>query len=339
MTNTDVGGKPYQWLENWAHLPGDEHAHHGWAHHGLAVSRSGELLGFHPGEPSLLTFNLDGSVARSVPCPVREAHGLTLVVEDDVEYLWIADNGSKPVRQADGSYQPGHPDTAGHVIKIALDGTVVQELPTPPLPTYEDAAYSPTSVAVDEKRHGGSGDVWVADGYGRSLVHRFTADGEYRGTISGEDGTAGAFNCPHAVFIDRRKSEPELYIADRGNARVQVYGLDGTFRRSFGSDYLNSPRAFATLGNQLVIAELFAQLTMVGTDDEFVGYIGANPTAQDRPGWPNALTADGATTQPPVQAGKFNSPHGIAIDCDGAIYVSEWLVGGRLIKLDPSAAP
>jgi hypothetical protein len=39
-----------------------------------------------------------------------------------------------------------------------------------------------------------------------------------------------------------------------------------------------------------------------------------------------------------VQAGKFNSPHGIATDCDGAIYVSEWLVGGRLVKLDPSEA-
>jgi len=338
VVTTDVDGKPYRWLEDWAHLPTDEHAHTGWAHHGLAVSRTGQLLGFHAGEPFLLVFDADGALVRSIPCPVREAHGLTLVLEDDVEYLWIADNGAKPVRQSDGTYKAGHPDTAGHVLKIALDGTVVQELTTPALPAYQDAAYSPTSVAVDEKRHGGSGDVWVADGYGRSLVHRFTADGTYLKTISGEEGTAGAFNCPHAVFIDRRKAEPELYIADRGNAQVQVYGLDGTFRRSFGTDFLNSPSGFATLGDNLVIAELFAQLTIVNADDGLVGYIGANPTARERPGWPNAVAADGGTTQPPVQAGKFNSPHGIATDCDGAIYVSEWLVGGRLVKLDPSEA-
>jgi len=134
MVTTDIDGKPYRWLEDWAHLPTDEHAHTGWAHHGLAVSRTGELLGFHAGEPFLLVFDADGALVRSISCPVREAHGLTLVLEDDVEYLWIADNGAKPVRQSDGTYKAGHPDTAGHVIKIALDGAVVQELTTPPLP-------------------------------------------------------------------------------------------------------------------------------------------------------------------------------------------------------------
>ncbi|MCH7801943.1 MAG: 6-bladed beta-propeller, partial [Chloroflexi bacterium] len=31
--------------------------------------------------------------------------------------------------------------------------------------------------------------------------------------------------------------------------------------------------------------------------------------------------------------GKFNSPHGIASDGDGNIYVAEWLIGGRINKL------
>jgi hypothetical protein len=333
---SDIGGRHYHWREDWAKMPGDDHAQNGWAHHGLAVTGSGALLGFHPGDPALLVFNADGTVAQSIPCPVREAHGLTLVLQDGVEQLWIADNGSKPVRGPDGGYRPGHPDTAGQVIRVALDGTVVQQLPTPPLPEYQAAAYSPTSVAVDEQRHGGSGDIWVADGYGQSLVHRFAADGTYLSSISGDEGSAGRFSCPHAVFIDRRKSEPELYIADRSNARVQVYGLDGAFRRSFGTDFLTSPSGFAVVGDRLVVAELYAQLAVLDTDDLLVGYVGSDPDAKERPGWPNALRKDGATEQPPVRLGKFNSPHGIATDRDGAIYVSEWLVGGRLIKLDPS---
>ncbi|MGI8868220.1 MAG: hypothetical protein ACR2F6_05050 [Mycobacteriales bacterium] len=335
--SVDVGGRPYHWREDWAQQPTDHSAHVGWAHHGLAVTVAGELLGFHPGEPSLLVFNADGTLARSVRCPVREAHGLTLVMQHDVEYLWIADNGVKPVLQSDGSYRPGQPDTAGQVIEIALDGAVVQRLQTPPLEIYQSAAYSPTSVAIAEERHGGSGDVWVADGYGQSLVHRFSAGGDYLATISGKEGTAGAFSCPHAVFIDRRGEEPELYIADRGNAQVQVYSLDGVFRRSFGNGYLTSPSAFATVGDLLVVAELFAQLALLDAEDQLIGYVGTDPAARDRPGWPNVLNQSGSTAHPPLRPGRFNSPHGIATDRDGAIYVTEWLVGGRLVKLDPSS--
>lgn len=343
MTSVDVAGRPYDWNEEWAQQPTDHHAREGWAHHGLAVTAGGQLLGFHPGEPFLLTFATDGTLVRSVPCPVREAHGLTLVEQDGVEHLWVADNGVKPVRQADGSYARSDPATPGQALEIALDGSVVRRLDTPPLPIYQSAAYSPTSVAVDEVRHGGTGDVWVADGYGQSLVHRFDAAGTYLDTISGEEeGAAGRFACPHAAYIDRRSidrrgSEPELYIADRSNARVQVYGLDGTFRRSFGEGFLTSPSGFASLGDRLVIAELFAQLAVLDADDRLLGYLGADEAARQRPGWPNAVTEAGATTSPPVRAGRFNSPHGIATDRDGAIYVSEWLVGGRLIKLEPAA--
>ena len=34
-----------------------------------------------------------------------------------------------------------------------------------------------------------------------------------------------------------------------------------------------------------------------------------------------------------LEPGKFNSPHGVATDAAGNIYVSEWLIGGRYIKL------
>ena len=79
-------------------------------------------------------------------------------------------------------------------------------------------------------------------------------------TLSGDEG-AGRFSCPHAVFIDRRGAKtPEVYIADRSNKRVQVYGLDGRFHRSFGEGFLNSPSGFAQWGDLLVVAELYGRL-------------------------------------------------------------------------------
>jgi hypothetical protein len=35
--------------------------------------------------------------------------------------------------------------------------------------------------------------------------------------------------------------------------------------------------------------------------------------------------------------GVFNSPHGLAADASGTLYVPEWLIGGRLVRLSPVA--
>ncbi|HAE34071.1 MAG: hypothetical protein FI713_03690 [SAR202 cluster bacterium] len=95
---------------------------------------------------------------------------------------------------------------------------------------------SETSVAVDEIAQGGSRDIWVSVGYGANLVHRYSRDGGYNFTIDGSHG-AGHFNCPHGIFIDRRRDLPELYVADRANSRIQVFDLEGRLIWSFGSDF------------------------------------------------------------------------------------------------------
>ncbi len=52
--------------------------------------------------------------------------------------------------------------------------------------------------------------------------------------------------------------------------------------------------------------------------------------------WPNALDDLGNTIRPPdLHSGHFNSPHGVATDAAGSIYVTEWLIGGRLVRLVP----
>src|ERR1700678_560061 len=105
------------------------------------------------------------------------------------------------------------------VVKVTLDGDILAELAVPPAdPAYQPGpmgAYCPTSTAIAETRLGGSGDIWVADGYGSSLVHRFDHSGRHLSALTGEEG-AGRFNCPHSVFIDRRAGKAtELYVADR----------------------------------------------------------------------------------------------------------------------------
>jgi DNA-binding beta-propeller fold protein YncE len=326
------GGNTYDWVDGWAALPETESKRTGWAHHGVVVTRSGEVVTYHQGDPTIMVLDLEGNLLRSWDIPVADAHGITLVEEDGAEYLWIADNGAKRQAGLGYDYPPG--PRKGQVLKTALDGRTVMSLDRPDLEVYREQEYSPTWVAVNEERHGGNGDVWVADGYGASHVHRYDRSGNYLSSINGEEGDAGAFDCPHAIFVDRRRGEPELYVADRSNSRIQVYDMDGRFERAFGTDFLTSPSGFATHGDQMIVAELRARLVILDAGDGLVCYLGDNEQVCDVAGWPNNRNEAGEVVPTTLlEPGKFNSPHGMAVDADGNIYVAEWLIGGRFTKL------
>ena len=72
-----------------------------------------------------------------------------------------------------------------------------------------------------------SGDLYVADGYRNSRVHRFSADGQLKKSW-GEPGKGGPneFHLPHSILVDG----DNVVVCDRENDRIQVFGLDGDFK-------------------------------------------------------------------------------------------------------------
>ena len=304
------GEHKYEWNDNWARLPETQGGRRDKAHHGVVVTEAGEIMIFYEDGPSVLTLDKNGNVQRSWDSSLTNAHGMALVKEGESEYLWLADNKS------------------GQVVKTTLDGQTVMSLQRPDLAVYRDGTYSPTWIAVNEERHGGNGDIWVTDGYGESYVHRYDKAGHYMGSINGEEGDAGPLDQPHGIWIDNRGPEHSLYISDRRNGRVQVYDLDGNFRRAFGSDFLNanSPSGFLTYDSLMIVVELRARLTLIDAADGLVTYLGDNPGVSDTEGWPD-ISAD------LIKPGKFNSPHGVAADSDGSLYIVEFITGGRMTKL------
>ena len=72
-----------------------------------------------------------------------------------------------------------------------------------------------------------NGDIYVADGYQNSRVVRFNKDGKFLKIIGGTKGKGpGQFDLPHAVLLD---SKGRVIVADRTNARVQVFDQEGKF--------------------------------------------------------------------------------------------------------------
>jgi len=313
-----TGEHTYEWSEKWAEIPDTQSAREGWAHHGIVVSNTGNVISFHQAEPTVLIFDGYGSLVDSWEATVQNAHGMTLVEEGGEEFLWLADNLS------------------AQVVKTTLDGQVVMSIERPDLEVYQEGKYSPTDVAVYEERNGGNGDIIVTDGYGSSYIHHYDKDGNHLRSLNGTEGDGGHFATPHGVWINTRKPDAELYIADRSNGQIQVYGLDGKFNRAFGTgggqDWLHSPSGFAAWSEYLIVAELRgSRVTLLDAEDNPVAYIGENTGAfKLNEGWPNV-------SHETLIEGKFSSPHGIASDSDGNIYVAEWLVGGRINKLTRSS--
>ncbi len=304
LIDTDIG--PYRWIEDWARIPDSPLGTSNGRTHGVVATRSGNIIVFHQAAPAVLTYSPAGELLDAWG-NYPGAHGMTLVEENGTEFLWLTDQETRVVE------------------KTTLAGEVVQSLPPPDHAAYTDGDYIPTWAAVNPESAGGNGDIWVTDGYGCGLVHRYDRSGRYLSSIDGSEGTAGRFRCPHGIWIGVRQGEVSLYVADRGNQQVQVYDMAGQFVRAFG-DRLNSPDVFATHGEGLLIPELNARLTILDGNDQVVAQLGVNDAIAAEEGWPNRRDL--------VKAGVFNSPHGAAADAAGNIYVVEWITGGRIIKLE-----
>ncbi len=237
------------------------------------------------------------------------AHGVTLVEEEGQEFLWLADEKRCVVHKTD------------------LSGKLLVSLDIPPHQAYSHGGrFVPTQIAVNEKRFGGNGDIWVADGYGSNLVHRFNASGNYLTSISGKQSGL-AFQCPHGISMLSVRGRRELWVADRSNKVIQIFDENGSFQRRLGADFLTSPNGFVQARGWILVPELLGRMTAISDRGEPLAFLGENKAILDDSQWPDAPACG-------IEEGKFNSPHFAAIDQSGNIFVGEWFRGGRVIKLE-----
>ena len=168
----------------------------------------------------------------------------------------------------------------------------------------------PTNVAFAP-----NGDVYVADGYGHARVARFSADGRYLGSFGERGFGRGQLETPHGIAIDEAG---RVYVADRENARVQVFSPEGNWLASWKSEALGRPWAIT------LAPDGFFYVVDGGDQDP------ARPRGHvvkvDREGHVVdrfATAGDGP--------GELDWPHGVAVGADGSVFVVD-VQGGRVQK-------
>ena len=76
----------------------------------------------------------------------------------------------------------------------------------------------PTDVTWDSE-----GNIFVADGYNNSRVAKLTKEGRWVKALGTRGAGPNQFNTVHAITSDAKNN---IYVADRGNRRIQVFDPD-----------------------------------------------------------------------------------------------------------------
>ena len=190
----------YEYQPGWARLPEGMSLQ---GPSGVAVDSLDRVYVFQRQGPPVLVFDREGHFLQAwerrdgVPLEAHHIH----IGPDDTVYLTDRD-----------AHQVLCYDTAGN-LKHAL-GNRHQAAMQAPFNHPADICVAP------------SGELYVADGYGNSSVHRFTAAGEYIGSFGSPGGGPGQFRVPHSVSVSL---DGRVYVADRENNRVQVFTGEGNF--------------------------------------------------------------------------------------------------------------
>lgn len=168
----------------------------------------------------------------------------------------------------------------------------------------------PTAVAFEP-----GGRAVVADGYDHARVALFAPDGTFDSDF-GERGTApGQLETPHGVVVDERG---RILVADRENARVQVFDGSGAVLAVWDDPALGRPWALAVQGGHVFVLDGGDQ------DPEF-----PRTRVIELDGEGRVLrTFDARASDPPA----IDTGHGIAVGRDGSVYVAD-LEGKRVVKL------
>ncbi len=209
---------------------------------GVATNSRGEIFVYtrtgHPtmsmgtarpfvhGGSRLFQFDRNGKFTREIG---RGVYGFLFAAQvrvDPQDNLWVVDEYSSMVmrfdpqghvtfllgRKPESIQNPGRTGGAGGGGRGGAPGAGASQ----------DVFNRPTDVAWDPQ-----GNIFVADGHGNARVAKFSKDGVFVKSWGQRGDAAGQFATVDSIAVD---ASGNVYAADGGNQRIQVFDNNGAFK-------------------------------------------------------------------------------------------------------------
>jgi len=234
---------------------------------------------------------------------LNKAHGMRL---DSRGNVWIVDVGLHVVR------------------KFTQQGKLLLTLGTPGESGEDETHFNkPTDVAVTP-----AGDIFVADGYENCRIVHFDARGQFVKTWGKCGVEAGELNLPHAIALD---SKGRLYVAERNNARIQVFNQNGKSLAQWRNLFV--PWDVYVTPDDMIYVCGSSPMRYDETEDVVLGVPPKDQLVMklDRHGRVLELNTFGYAEEGKIKPGRLSWLHAVAADSVGNLYLGD-IMGQRAQK-------
>lgn len=267
----------------WAQMPG------------VTVDAHDQVYIFTRSQPAVQIYRTDGTFVRS--WDMEDFAGAHFIRVDRAANVWVANISSHTIRK----YNP--------------EGKLLLTLGEPGHVGADQGHFDkPTDMVVMP-----GGDIFVTDGYGNRRVVHFDANGKYLSEWGQAGAEPGQFALPHSIVAD---SQGRLYVADRENARIQVFDTKGKLLAVWENRitpwglWMTKKDEIWVCGSSCVKKDGTSEWNVLPPPDQLLMKLNLKGEILLR-------VPLVKTPAPPGKPGQLDWVHGIALDSKGNLYLGD----------------
>jgi hypothetical protein len=273
-------------------------------HGAVVIDKEGNI--YTSANKGVVVFTPEGQVIKEhLGDKYSQIHDMEIRDEEGTEFIYGARNNN-----AEGIKFNAH------------TGEIVLTLGFPQESGLNLTGFSPTAITVAP-----NGDIFLSDGYASNHIFKFDKTGKYLMHFGSHGNDLKQFNTAHGMTLDTRYDPPRLLICDRNHepaGRLLHYDLDGNFMAEVVTG-LGMPTSAAVQGDYVSVPDLLGRLVILDKSNSIIAVLGYNADPEKRVNF--------NVPQEQWIEGVFSGTHGSYWDKDGNLYVQDWNVSGRIMKL------